>query len=86
MSFLINSHGAGGLGLGLLDDGATLVGGDFNVGSYSMSAKEDMVLDFLRTIQTLAPGRILPSFRVRLWIFFCLSQRAPFDPCTYMNV
>lgn len=65
LAYLLNSHGAGaGLNLGLLDDGTTLVGNDFDVGfQFSMSAKEDIVLDFLHTIQTLAPGRVLPSFR-----------------------
>jgi hypothetical protein len=72
LAFLLNSHGAGaGLGLGLLDDGSTLVGNDFDVNfSFSMSSKEEVVLDFLHTIQTLAPGRVLPSFRVCLGMFF----------------
>ncbi|KAG0291830.1 SPT3 Dosage dependent suppressor of Ty-induced promoter mutations-like protein [Linnemannia gamsii] len=65
LAYMLNSHGAGsGIGLGLLDDATTFVGNDFDVGfAWSTSAKEDMALEFLRTIQTLAPGRILPSFR-----------------------
>ncbi|KAG0357832.1 hypothetical protein BGZ54_000173, partial [Gamsiella multidivaricata] len=65
LAFLLNGHGAGaGINLGLLDDGTALVGNDIDVGfAFSLSAKEDMALDFLRTIQSLAPGRILPSFR-----------------------
>ncbi|KAI8605065.1 hypothetical protein EDD21DRAFT_350354 [Dissophora ornata] len=63
LSYLLNAHGVGD-SIGLLDDGTTFVGNDFDVGfDFSLSAKEDMALDFLRAIQTLAPGRILPSFR-----------------------
>lgn len=32
----------------------------------SWTAKEDLVLDFLRVIQVLAPGRTLPAFMVTL--------------------
>ncbi|KAF8942504.1 hypothetical protein BGZ47_006413 [Haplosporangium gracile] len=65
LAYILNAHGAGaGIGLGLLDDATTFVGNDFDVGfAWGASAKEDMALEFLRTIQILAPGRILPSFR-----------------------
>ncbi|KAF9113727.1 SPT3 Dosage dependent suppressor of Ty-induced promoter mutations-like protein [Mortierella sp. AM989] len=65
LAYLLNAQGAGsGGGLGLLDDATTLVGNDFDVGfSFATSVKEDMALDFLKAIQSLAPGRILPSFR-----------------------
>ncbi|KAG0213315.1 hypothetical protein BGX33_002974 [Mortierella sp. NVP41] len=65
LAYILNAHGAGaGIGLGLLDDATTFVGNDFDVGfAWGASAKEDMALEFLRTIQLLAPGRILPSFR-----------------------
>ncbi|KAF9151809.1 hypothetical protein BG015_006191 [Linnemannia schmuckeri] len=65
LAYILNAHGAGaGIGLGLLDDATTFVGNDFDVGfAWSTSAKEDMALEFLRTIQILAPGRILPSFK-----------------------
>ncbi|KAF9907371.1 hypothetical protein EC991_011020 [Linnemannia zychae] len=65
LAYILNAHGAGaGIGLGLLDDATTFVGNDFDVGfAWNASAKEDMALEFLRTIQILAPGRILPSFR-----------------------
>ncbi|KAF9968258.1 hypothetical protein BGZ70_005447 [Mortierella alpina] len=65
LAFILNAHGsAAGIGLGLLDDATTFVGNDFDVGqSWSLSAMEDMVLEFLRTIQVLAPGRVLPSFK-----------------------
>ncbi|KAG0280652.1 SPT3 Dosage dependent suppressor of Ty-induced promoter mutations-like protein [Linnemannia exigua] len=65
LAYILNAHGAGaGIGLGVLDDATTFVGNDFDVGfAWGTSAKEDMALEFLRTIQILAPGRILPSFR-----------------------
>ncbi|KAF9953269.1 SPT3 Dosage dependent suppressor of Ty-induced promoter mutations-like protein [Mortierella alpina] len=65
LAFILNSHGsAAGIGLGLLDDASTFAGNDFDVGlSWSLTAMEDMVLEFLRTIQVLAPGRVLPSFK-----------------------
>ncbi|KAF9180967.1 SPT3 Dosage dependent suppressor of Ty-induced promoter mutations-like protein [Haplosporangium sp. Z 767] len=65
LAFILSAHGAGaGLSLGLLDDATTFIGSDFDVGqAWSMSGKEDMALEFLRTIQLLAPGRILPSFK-----------------------
>ncbi|KAF9276607.1 hypothetical protein BGZ88_001624 [Linnemannia elongata] len=65
LAYILNAHGAGaGIGLGLLDDATTFVGNDFDVGfAWSASSKEDLALEFLRTIQILAPGRILPSFR-----------------------
>ncbi|KAG0023580.1 SPT3 Dosage dependent suppressor of Ty-induced promoter mutations-like protein [Podila clonocystis] len=62
LAFILNAHLPNGGGLGLLDDATTFVGNDFDVG-FSYAGKEDMALDFLRTIQILAPGRILPSFR-----------------------
>ncbi|CAO3563618.1 unnamed protein product [Mortierella alpina] len=65
LAFILNAHGsAAGIGLGLLDDATTFAGNDFDVGlSWSLSAIEDMTLEFLRTIQVLAPGRVLPSFK-----------------------
>ncbi|KAF8982044.1 SPT3 Dosage dependent suppressor of Ty-induced promoter mutations-like protein [Entomortierella lignicola] len=65
LAYLLNGHGSGSdIGLGLLDDTTTIVGNDFDVGfSFTTSVKENMVLDFLQAIQSLAPGRILPSFR-----------------------
>ncbi|KAF9574646.1 SPT3 Dosage dependent suppressor of Ty-induced promoter mutations-like protein [Mortierella alpina] len=65
LAYILNAHGsATGIGLGLLDDATTFVGNDFDVGlSWSITALEDMVLEFLKTIQVIAPGRILPSFK-----------------------
>lgn len=65
LAFILNAHGsAAGIGLGLLDDATTFASNDFDVGqSWSLSAMEDMMLEFLRTIQVLAPGRVLPSFK-----------------------
>ncbi|KAG0340917.1 SPT3 Dosage dependent suppressor of Ty-induced promoter mutations-like protein [Podila humilis] len=63
LAFILNGHLPNdGVGLGLLDDATTFVGNDFDVG-FSYAAKEDMALDFLKTIQILAPGRMLPSFK-----------------------
>ncbi|KAF9276085.1 hypothetical protein BGZ68_010270 [Mortierella alpina] len=65
LSFILNAHGSVasiGLGPGLLD-GTTATGGSSVDLGYSWSAKEDMVLDFLRVIQILSPGRILPAFK-----------------------
>ncbi|KAG9322052.1 hypothetical protein KVV02_006667 [Mortierella alpina] len=65
LAFILNAHGsAAGIGLGLLDDATTFSGNDFDVGlSWSLTVMEDIVLEFLRTIQVLAPGRVLPSFK-----------------------
>ncbi|KAI1316591.1 SPT3 Dosage dependent suppressor of Ty-induced promoter mutations-like protein [Mortierella claussenii] len=65
LAYLLGAHGNGaGIGLSLLDDNTTFAGNDFDIGfAFALSAKEEMVLDFLRTIQVLAPGRVLPSFR-----------------------
>jgi hypothetical protein len=66
LAFVLSSHGTGtGVGLGLLGDGQTFPSSDFDPSfSWSLAGKEEMALDFMRTIQTLAPGRILPSFKV----------------------
>ncbi|KAG0197605.1 SPT3 Dosage dependent suppressor of Ty-induced promoter mutations-like protein [Mortierella sp. GBA30] len=65
LAFMLNAHGsASGIGLGLLDDATTFASNEFDVGlAWSLTGKEDMALEFLRTIQVLAPGRMLPSFR-----------------------
>ncbi|KAF9923999.1 SPT3 Dosage dependent suppressor of Ty-induced promoter mutations-like protein [Linnemannia zychae] len=65
LAYILNAHGANaGIGLGLLDDSTTFVGNDFDVGfAWDTTAKENMALEFLHTIQALAPGRILPSFK-----------------------
>ncbi|KAF9986578.1 hypothetical protein BGZ75_001613 [Mortierella antarctica] len=65
LSFILNAHGSAaslGLGQGLLD-GTTAIGGSSEDMGYTWSAKEDLVLDFLRVIQILSPGRILPAFK-----------------------
>ncbi|KAG0254754.1 SPT3 Dosage dependent suppressor of Ty-induced promoter mutations-like protein [Mortierella polycephala] len=65
LAFILGAHGAGaGLSLGLLDDATSFISSDFDVGlAWSISGKEDMALEFLKIIQLLAPGRILPSFK-----------------------
>ncbi|KAF9963027.1 hypothetical protein BGZ70_007720 [Mortierella alpina] len=65
LSFILNAHGSAasmGLGQGLLD-GSTAIGGSTVDMGYAWSAKEDLVLDFLRVIQIVSPGRILPAFK-----------------------
>ncbi|KAF9580143.1 SPT3 Dosage dependent suppressor of Ty-induced promoter mutations-like protein, partial [Lunasporangiospora selenospora] len=63
LSYVLGAHGSNAtLNFGILDDTSALLGNDLDLG-LAWAAKQDIVLDFLKTIQTLAPGRVLPSFR-----------------------
>ncbi|KAF9911848.1 SPT3 Dosage dependent suppressor of Ty-induced promoter mutations-like protein, partial [Lobosporangium transversale] len=63
LSYILNAHGTGmGAGLGLAYGSESFSGNNADIG-LAWAAKEDVVLDFLRVIQTLAPGRILPAFK-----------------------
>ncbi|KAG0206561.1 hypothetical protein BGX28_002040 [Mortierella sp. GBA30] len=65
LAFILNAHGsAGNLGLSQgWTDGATAIGSSSLDMGYAWCAKEDLALDFLRVIQILAPGRVLPAFK-----------------------
>ncbi|KAF8972421.1 hypothetical protein BGZ46_010081 [Entomortierella lignicola] len=65
LAYILNAHGSGlglGFGQGFASGTDSLSGTTVDVG-LSWSAKEDVVLDFLKAIQTLAPGRVIPSFQ-----------------------
>ncbi|KAF8931765.1 hypothetical protein BGZ58_007417 [Dissophora ornata] len=65
LAYILQAHGSGpgaGLGQGLFQGTDTLSGDTLDVG-FAWRLKEDMALDFLRAIQILAPGRILPAFQ-----------------------
>ncbi|KAF9344884.1 hypothetical protein BGX26_003794 [Mortierella sp. AD094] len=65
LAYILNAHGSGlgaGFGQGFISGTDSLSGTTVDVG-LAWSAKEAIVLDFLKDIQTLAPGRVLPSFQ-----------------------
>ncbi|KAG0260960.1 hypothetical protein BG011_001466 [Mortierella polycephala] len=65
LAFILNGHGSigrSGLGQGLMGDLLTDTGFILDQGIV-YAATEDVVLDFLKVIQILAPGRLLPSFK-----------------------
>ncbi|KAG0012916.1 SPT3 Dosage dependent suppressor of Ty-induced promoter mutations-like protein [Entomortierella chlamydospora] len=65
LAYILNAHGSGfggGFGQELISGTDSLSGTTVN-GGLAWSAKEAVVLDFLKAIQTLAPGRVLPSFQ-----------------------
>ncbi|KAF9984914.1 SPT3 Dosage dependent suppressor of Ty-induced promoter mutations-like protein, partial [Modicella reniformis] len=65
LAFILNAHGSGlgGLDQGLVHGGTDTLSGDTLDMGFAWGAKEDIVLDFLQAIQTLAPGRVLPAFQ-----------------------
>ena len=66
LAYILQAHGSG-LGTGLdqgLFQGTDTLSGDMIDAGFAWKLKEDVALDFLRAIQILAPGRILPAFQV----------------------
>lgn len=66
LAYILNAHGTGlgaGLGQDLLHGGTDTLSGDTLDMGLAWAAKEDLALDFLRAIQTLSPGRVLPAFQ-----------------------
>ncbi|KAF9113161.1 hypothetical protein BGX27_002066 [Mortierella sp. AM989] len=65
LAYILNAHSSGfgaGFGQGVANGSDSLSGTTVDVGLV-WSAKEDVAIDFLRTIQILAPGRVLPAFQ-----------------------
>lgn len=75
LAYILNAHGSGlgaGLGQGLVHGGTDTLSGDTLDMGLAWGSKEEIALDFLRAIQTLAPGRVLPAFQVRcMTIILC---------------
>ncbi|KAK3825284.1 MAG: hypothetical protein J3Q66DRAFT_327393, partial [Benniella sp.] len=65
LAFILNAHGSGlgaGLGQGVHGGTDTLSGDTLDMG-LAWASQQEIALDFLRAIQTLAPGRVLPAFQ-----------------------
>ncbi|KAG0366698.1 hypothetical protein BGZ54_005019 [Gamsiella multidivaricata] len=66
LAYILNAHGPGlnaELNHGMVQGNTDTLSGDTLDLGLAWGAKEDIAIEFLRVIQALAPGRVLPAFK-----------------------